>query len=290
MHGQRPAPIRELAARLEDLTAAVAKSARLEDLHENVRSAWKLTAESYLDFKAATDTPERRDNLRVQIAAAFAPLARDGVLGPDALPPNEDSSRLLSIRKVGEPPSAARLVPASGSSPSASSSPTGRSIKSSVRLSPRPRSVRSSSGSDRQPVRRRRRRCRSRPRPRPSSAKRRGTASPTIMTPTPGAKCWSKRPSLSARSSSSSFVSSTMRRWPRSALATAPGGSWGSSRLVAALYFLAGYYVYRQERRFVGDPGRVAMICGLVILALAVVRILAARPGMPRWSPWPSPA
>ncbi len=106
-----PAPIRELAARLEDLTAAVAKSTRLEDLHENVRSAWKLTAESYLDLKAATDTPGRRDNLRVQIAAAFVPLLRDGVLGQEALPPNEDSSRLLSIRTVREPPAAARGCP-----------------------------------------------------------------------------------------------------------------------------------------------------------------------------------
>ena len=51
----------------------------------------------------------------------------------------------------------------------------------------------------------------------------------------------------------------------------------GIFALVAALYFLAGSYVYRRERRFVRDPGRVAMICGLVILALAVVRILAAQ-------------
>ncbi len=51
----------------------------------------------------------------------------------------------------------------------------------------------------------------------------------------------------------------------------------GIFALVAALYVLAGAYVYKKERRFVGDPGRVAMICGLVILALAVVRILAAQ-------------
>src|SRR4029077_2882741 len=51
----------------------------------------------------------------------------------------------------------------------------------------------------------------------------------------------------------------------------------GIFALVAALYVLAGSYVYRHEKRFVRDPGRVAMICGLVILALAVVRILAAQ-------------
>ena len=48
---------------LEHLTIVVAKSARLEGLHENLRSVWKLTPENYLDLKAATDTPERRDNL-----------------------------------------------------------------------------------------------------------------------------------------------------------------------------------------------------------------------------------
>ena len=106
-----PGPIQELAEKLDDLATVVAKSARLEELHENVRSAWKLTPESYLDLKAATDTPERRDNLHAQIAGAFAPLLRDGVLGPDTLPPNEESSRQLSIRKVGEPVAAARLVP-----------------------------------------------------------------------------------------------------------------------------------------------------------------------------------
>ena len=90
-----PGPIQELAEKLDDLTTVVAKSARLEALHENVRSAWKLTPESYLDLKAATDTPERRDNMHAQIAGAFAPLLRDGVLGPDTLPANEDSSRAV---------------------------------------------------------------------------------------------------------------------------------------------------------------------------------------------------
>ena len=54
-------------------------------------------------------------------------------------------------------------------------------------------------------------------------------------------------------------------------------GAFGIFALVAALYFLAGSYVYRREPRFAREPGRVAMICGLVILALAIVRILAAQ-------------
>ena len=70
-----PGPIQELAEKLDDLTTVVAKSARLEGLHENVRSVWKLTPESYLDLKAATDTPERRDNLHAQIAGGVRAVA-----------------------------------------------------------------------------------------------------------------------------------------------------------------------------------------------------------------------
>jgi hypothetical protein len=106
-----PGQIRELAANLDDLTTAVARSSRFENLRENLRSSWKLKPENYLDLKAATDTPERRDTLHVKLASAFEPLLRDGVLAPGTLPVNEESSRVLSIRRSGEPRSAARLVP-----------------------------------------------------------------------------------------------------------------------------------------------------------------------------------
>src|SRR5579883_114536 len=106
-----PAPLRELAERLDDLTVTVARSPRFEDIKDSIRAAWQLRPEGFLDLKTATDTPERRETLHAQIAAAFRSLIRDGVLGPDTLPPNEESSRMLSIRQRGEPPSNARAVP-----------------------------------------------------------------------------------------------------------------------------------------------------------------------------------
>jgi putative nucleotidyltransferase with HDIG domain len=105
-----PTLIRDLAERVEDLTTTIAKSSHFEDLREDLRSIWRLTPESYLDLKAATDTPERRDNLHVQVAAAFTGLIRDGILGLGALPSREASSRMLSIRSRGEPPESARIV------------------------------------------------------------------------------------------------------------------------------------------------------------------------------------
>jgi len=106
-----PAPIKDLADRLDDLTVTIAKSGRFEDVPQTLRGAWKLKPETYLDIKAATDTPQRRDNLHVQLQKAFLPLLENGVLGPEALPRNEESSSMLAIHNVGQPWSDSRLVP-----------------------------------------------------------------------------------------------------------------------------------------------------------------------------------
>ena len=106
-----PAPLKDLADRLDDLTVTIAKSKRFEDVPETVRATWKLKPEAYLDIKAATDTPQRRDNLHAQIGKAFTLLVQNGVLGPEALPRNEESSRTLAIHPVGQPHSASHLVP-----------------------------------------------------------------------------------------------------------------------------------------------------------------------------------
>ncbi len=42
-----PAPIRDLAERLDDLTVAVAKARDLEAFPENLRDSWKLTPETF---------------------------------------------------------------------------------------------------------------------------------------------------------------------------------------------------------------------------------------------------
>ncbi|MGC8643466.1 MAG: HD family phosphohydrolase, partial [Isosphaeraceae bacterium] len=45
--------------------------------------------------------------------------------------------------------------------------------------------------------------------------------------------------------------------------------------LVAILFFLTGYYAYYHEPRIAGDLRHIATVCGLVLLAMAVVRLLA---------------
>ncbi len=271
-----PGPIQELAEKLDDLTALVAKSTRLEGLHENVRAAWKLTSKTYLDLKAAADTRDRRDRLHAQIAAAFSPLLRDGVLGPDTLPPNEDSSRLLSIRKVGEPATAARLVPRDRVVPERIVKPEGPVYQQfcSAFTSPRTGQILLGLIADQL------------------------DSVPTLK--------YEAEATARLREEARNRVPDHYDLYARGEVLVDQGQTIGEEQLillrlehdaalgelgfgdrarriigilalVAALYSLAGSYVYRREPGFARDPGRVAMICGLVILALAIVRILAAQ-------------
>lgn len=98
-----PAPIRYLAERLDDLVATVARASSFGAVPETLRAEWRITPALYDDIREASDTPERLDELRRRIRKAFEPVIRDGVLGPDVLPKNEELVRTLSVRSVDEP-------------------------------------------------------------------------------------------------------------------------------------------------------------------------------------------
>ena len=134
-----PAPIKDLADRLDDLTVSIAGSKRFEDVPETVRSSWKLKPESYLDIKAATETPERRGSLHAQLQKAFIPLMANGVLGPKALPRNEEASPILAIHALGQPASESRLVPRDRVVPERIVKPGGMVYREFVSAFPTPR-------------------------------------------------------------------------------------------------------------------------------------------------------
>src|SRR5690242_13183788 len=68
-----PSQIQELSKRLDDLTVAIAKAGRFEDLHDAVRANWKLRPEVFAELKQAVATPNDRDRLHEQLQAAFRP-------------------------------------------------------------------------------------------------------------------------------------------------------------------------------------------------------------------------
>jgi putative nucleotidyltransferase with HDIG domain len=94
-----PAPILELQKLLEDLVETVANARRetIASLPPDVVEAWGLDANIFEDLREASDTPERRDDLRRSIAEAFAPIIRHGVLGRGLLPLDEESGTMIQV-------------------------------------------------------------------------------------------------------------------------------------------------------------------------------------------------
>jgi cyclic-di-AMP phosphodiesterase PgpH len=273
-----PAPIRELSDRLDDLTVTIAKTARFEEIRDSVRTTWSLRPDVFLDLKAATDTPERRDTLQAQIAAAFRPLTRDGVLGTGTLPPNEESSRTLSIRQRGEPLSAARLVPRERVIPERmikldgpvyqefcgafTSPPIGRILFGLIanRLDATPTLTfeAEATASLREAARAR-------------VSDHYDTFSRGEVLVEQGQVIGEEQLILLRLEHEAAIAGLGFRDRARRAV--------GILALVASLFVLTGYYLWRHEGRAIRDPKRIAMICGLVILALGVVRVL----GMQTW-------
>jgi putative nucleotidyltransferase with HDIG domain len=273
-----PVGIRELAGRLDDLTVTIAKSARFDDVRDTVRTAWHLKPGEFLDLKAATDTPERRDTLHAQLAAAFEPIIRDGVLGPGALPSSEESSPAVLIRQPDEPVSRARAVPRERVVPERMLKPDGPVHQDFCRAfsSPRIGPILFGLIADRLD----------------------GTPSLSFEPEVTAAlrvearkrvpdhyDTYSRGEVLVEQGQTVTEEQLILLRLEHDAAASALGfadrarRALGIVALVAALFILTGYYVFRHETRVVREPRRVAMICGLVVLALALVRIL----GMQAW-------
>jgi putative nucleotidyltransferase with HDIG domain len=271
-----PAPIRDLASRLVELTVAIAQSPRFEALPEGLRSKWKLDQTLYDELKAATDTPARRDALPRQIEAAFGPLIRDGVLGPDTLPRNEEASRNLSIRGVGQKPSEAHIVPRERVVPERIAQPDGPVSQEFIAaLPPRVGPILFRLVADRL----------------------KGSPTLTYDGPTTNAQREQARNSVED-------ILDTYRRGDvlveqgqdineeqlillrmehetsLENLSRADRLRHGASILVlvAALFALIGYYIHRHEPEIARDLGRIAALCALVVAAVGLVRLLALQP------------
>jgi len=271
-----PAPVRDLADRAEDLTTAIAKSSRLEDLRENLRTAWRLKPESYLDLKAATDTPERRDNLHVQIAAAFSGLIRDGILGSGALPSSESSSRMLSIRGRGEPAEKARIVARDRVVPERIIKPDSAVYQEfcSVFTAPRIGQVLLGLIADQLEL------AASLTFEADETARRREEVRRQVPDQF---DIYTQGEVLVDQGQTIGEEQLILLRLEHDTAVRELGFTDRARRavgilaLVAALFVLTTAYVTRHERKIAYNPRHVIIVCGLVILGLTVVRLLAAQ-------------
>lgn len=272
-----PAPIKDLAERLDDLTAAVAKTQRFEELDPSLATTWKLTPEAYLDVKAATDTPERRDNLHSQIAKAFQPLLESGVLGPGALPRNEETSRTLSIRDVGQPPEAARIVPRERVVPERIIKPDGPAARDFVAAFTTPRIGETlfqlvADRLDGRPTLtfQQDETARLRKAARDRVPEWYDTYTKGEVLVEQGQSIGEEQLILLRMEHDEAIASQS--------LAEKLTRGTGIFCLVAALFALTGIYMAREERVVAGDLGRAAAVCALLIICLGVVRLLSAQP------------
>jgi cyclic-di-AMP phosphodiesterase PgpH len=268
-----PAQILELADRLDDLTVAIAKADRFDDVHEAVRTTWRLRPEVFAEIKAAVATPGARDRLHTQIAAAFGPLARDGILGAGTLPANEESSRTLSIRTKTEPPGRARIVPRERVIPERMAKPEGPVYQEFCAAFAPPRIGQVLFGLiagkfDNTPTL---------SFEAEATAKAREAARARVPD---HFDTFSRGDVLVEQDQTIGEEQLILLRLEHDEAVKALGfgdrarRALGILALVAALFVLTGYYAWRHERRFVEDPRRIALICGLVVMAPAAVRLL----------------
>jgi putative nucleotidyltransferase with HDIG domain len=272
-----PAPVRDLEARLDDLIDAIAKTPALRDLPRNLRETWGLGDETFAELKAATDTPERLDAVHAQLRQAFAPLVRDGVLGPDTLPRHEESSRTLAIRTLGQQPGEAHFVP-------------------------RERVVRERVAKPDEPVYKEFVAAFTSPRLGPVLF--RLIAEKLAGTPT---LTYEEQYTAQKREEARNSVRDVFDTYHRGDLLVEQDQTIGEEQLillreehnaanaalgfgararraasivvlVAALYALIGYYIRRHEPEIAGNIRRIAALCGLSVAAIALVRLLAIQP------------
>jgi putative nucleotidyltransferase with HDIG domain len=270
------APIRALADRLDDLIETIAKTPRLDALPENLRISWKLTSTIFDELRAASDTPERKAALHAQLNKAFEPLIRDGVLGYDALPKQEESTRTLSIRSGTLDTEEAHVVARERVVPERISNPEGGVYNdfvaafSSTRVGP---------------------------------TLFRLVADKLAATPT---LSFDSATTLSQRDAARSRVREIHDTYKRHDLLVEEGQTIGEEQLlflraehdrsnslqslqdrfrrmgsivflVAAVFATIGYYIHRHEPKVASDLNRIAALCGIVVVAVGLVRLLSSQ-------------
>lgn len=272
-----PRLIEDLAESLIELVTLVARSTTFEMIPESTRQQWRLDSALYDDIREASDTPERLDDIRRRIRKAFDPLIRDGVLGPDVLPRNEEQSRTLSVRLATEPEARAYPVPrdrvirerlkqpegAVGKEFAASFNPSVLGVRLFGLVADRLAGLPTLSYDEAYTTR-------LRDQARDSVTEQFDTWRKSDLLVPHGQEIGEDQLSLLLAEHLGANAGRTWDNRVRRGIAVLV--------LAAAMFALIGYYIVRHEPRIANDLGRIASICSLSVVALLVARLAAIQP------------
>lgn len=273
----KPSPIQALAERLGDLIEEISKAKSIDDLPDGLSINWKLEPSAFDELRAAADTPERHEALQRRIVRAFEPLIRDGVLGPNTLPQQEDATRELRVRDAGEPPAKSHRVPRERVALERIANPDGPVYKRFVSTFGTPRVGEVLFG----------------------LIAGRLKSSPTLS--------YDEKVTAMVREEARRAIPDVYDVYHLRDRLVAQGQPIGEEQLillglehdaanaaltplerlrragsiaflVSALFALIGYYVHRHEPRIARSTRRIAILCVLVVSAVGLVRLLALQP------------
>lgn len=113
-----PKPIEDLIKSLEDLGAAAGRVHQVELLPaDQIRTWGMISKDLFENLRAANDLPDRRDQFARELRTAFEPVLKDGVLGSAPLPRVYQNATQFAIRTENEPESRTRIVTRDNVSP-----------------------------------------------------------------------------------------------------------------------------------------------------------------------------
>jgi putative nucleotidyltransferase with HDIG domain len=273
-----PAQIRELAAQLDDLVDDVAQAHSFIELSKADRDAWNLDPATFEELRAASsDSAERRSALKRSVSLAFEPLIRDGVLGPNTLPRHEESHLVLSVKSAASPSTAPHPVARDRTLPARMLQPDSPVAAEFARAFTSPR-----------------------------LGQRLFVLVADKLKGTPTLK-YEEQETTRVRQTARDSVAELYDDYHRgdvlveqdqeiaeeqlallriehdAANAVQKAGArlrrGGSvAVLVAALYALIGYYIYRHEPTIACSLTRIATLCALMVAAMGLVRLLSMQP------------
>ncbi len=263
----------QVVERVDDLVEAASKVKQISELPEDLRATWKVSPALFDDLRAETSTPEKLKDLRKRIVTAFEPILRDGILGPNSLPRQEEGSRTFLVRQVNQEPNEARPVsldrvlreriiredgPVYGEFVSAFANPRlGQELFALVadKLGGTP-----TLSFDERTTNEQREAARNRIADIYNEYKKGDVLVEQGKEITPEHMLLLKKEHATAE------ASLTFNAKVRRALAIVV--------VVSSLFLLIGFYVVRHEPKVAANLKRIAMVCGLIAAAMALVRVL----------------